>query len=58
MRPVPTKPKPPATSVVPSSPEVEGPAPSHADPRLTPNGPRGMLFKDMDLRELGRRHAL
>lgn len=57
MHPVPTSPKPSAAPAA-SSVEAEGPAPSHTDPRLTPNGPRGMLFKDMDLRELGRRHAL
>lgn len=57
MHPAAANPKPsaaPATSSV----EAEGAAPTHIDPRLTPNGPRGMLFKDMDLRELGRRHAL
>lgn len=48
----------PSAAPAASSAEVEGAAPSHTDPRLTPNGPRGMLFKDMDLRELGRRHAL
>lgn len=57
MHPVPTSPKPSAAPAA-SSAEAEGQAPTHADPRLTPNGPRGMLFKDMDLRELGRRRAL